>query len=96
MKAAAAPAVPLNAAAAFLKAESAAAAPLKAAAAPLKAAAIEFRCPPCTAPDVDVPATGGLVGGEVGHRCCPPLPPKVQGFGQGALGYLSVTLLTHP
>jgi hypothetical protein len=37
------------------------AAPLKAAAAPLKAAEIDVRCHSCTAPDVDAPATGGLL-----------------------------------
>ena len=52
LKAVAAPAAPLNAAAASLKA---AAAPLKA------AAAIDVRFHSCTAPDVDAPATGGLL-----------------------------------
>ena len=47
--------------AAPLKAVAAPAAPLKAAAAPLKASAIDVRCHSCTAPDVDAPATGGLL-----------------------------------
>jgi hypothetical protein len=61
LKAVAAPAAPLNSAAASLRAAAAPAAPLKAAAAPLKAAAIDVRCHSCTAPDVDAPATGGLL-----------------------------------
>ena len=35
--------------------------PVSAAAAPLKAVAIDVRCHSCTAPDVDAPATGGLL-----------------------------------
>ena len=44
-----------------LKAAAAPAAPLKAEVASLKAAAIDVRWHSCTAPDVDAPATGGLV-----------------------------------
>ena len=47
--------------AAPLKAAAAPAAPLKAEAAPLKVAASDVRCHFCTAPDVDAPATGGLL-----------------------------------
>jgi hypothetical protein len=61
LKAVAAPAAPLNAAAASLKAAAAPAAPLKAAAAPLKAAAIDVRWHSCTVPDIDAPATEGLL-----------------------------------
>jgi hypothetical protein len=57
----AAPAPSPNAAAASLKAAAALAAPLKAAAALLKAAAIDVSCHSWTAPDVDAPATGGLL-----------------------------------
>jgi hypothetical protein len=61
LKTVAAPAAPRNAADASLKAAAAPAAPLKAAAAPVKAAAIDARCHACTAPDVDAPATEGLL-----------------------------------
>jgi hypothetical protein len=61
LKAVAAPAALLNAAAAPLKPAAAPAAPLKAAAAPSKATASDVRCHSCTAPDVDAPATGGLL-----------------------------------
>jgi hypothetical protein len=76
LKAVAAPAAPLNAAAVALKAAAAPAAPLKAAAALLKAAAINVRCHSCTAPDVDAPATGGLLVPRTNTlllpRCCAP------------------------